>query len=306
MFESRVTATTIILGVMVAMVYFILGCDSSDRNNDVVINSSSNNQYVYEYDEGTISTSINLNNALVQLYNPMYDSINSEIVMPYQVSIDNENYDNRLLILSSSIDEIATFKAQIYDDNNNSLLACIVETSPTDTNSFCYYEITDTDTLIIQRTIDNEYIFEKYNLNSRIYDIQFTLQELEDFKLIVNTRYELNQALNEFPDSLKNKYSKFILFANFYERDISINNNFDGEILTELLTDTDFQTWFLVAKADLDICGDPRLDISAEKVCGIAGVTSFFKCTFGGAIANFVCVAAVGTSLACGVAAIAS
>ncbi len=304
MLQSKMSLTATLSVLAVFAMCLVSGCDQDNQGLYRSTNTDGEYQYVYQFDPDNVSVSMQLENSLVHLYNPLLDGANNRVVLPYQTKLGTSALESRLLIVSSEAGGVSSFEARIYDDSSRSILLCKVEISPTDSNTIYFYEVTATDTLMIQRTLVDDRIHETYLLNGKSYDLDFTIPELEGYLLICDRGIPLDHALSGAPQDAEGKFSKFARFNEFYQEDLSINSNRDGEILTELLTTAEFQAWFIAAKSDLGVGTDPGLTISAEKVCGIAGVTAFAKCWFGG-IANFVCVAATGTSLACSIAAIA-
>ena len=87
-------------------------------------------------------------------------------------------------------------------------------------------------------------------------------------------------------------------FEVFYDNHIAsdLRSNADGELLASLLTNEAFAKSVTGGKDP----GGPHLmgDKTADRICGIATLCGFLKCWAGG-IANPLCVACMGTSIAC-------
>ena len=78
--------------------------------------------------------------------------------------------------------------------------------------------------------------------------------------------------------------------------------NQDGEALVSLVNDESFVNYVL---GQTDDPGKPKKGSKAAmRICALATVCAFFKCTFGGAWLNPICVSCTGTGLACAIATI--
>jgi hypothetical protein len=169
-------------------------------------------------------------------------------------------------------------------------------------------EFTARDTMIITYEVNDGIVFESYCIRGKTIELQYPdipydrRAELADlYQADQNFARDATWLTEDdvlFVDALKE-------FAASVPADNSLYDNSYGSLMAELATDTEFIEWYRNTLYGDDYDPERPMRITAEKMCGIASLAGATKCWVGG-IANFVCVAATGVSIACGIAVLCS
>ena len=89
------------------------------------------------------------------------------------------------------------------------------------------------------------------------------------------------------------RFGKFAGLLEFYPKEMSLNNSFDGQLIADLLSNESFLNWISL-ETGLPVFQTSR---NVDLLCKIAGYATA-KCFLGG-IANPLCHVAVGITIAC-------
>jgi hypothetical protein len=162
-----------------------------------------------------------------------------------------------------------------------------------DSTTLWIEEATSQDTLVLKRTLIDNRMCETYTYQGISFYADFIPEELERVlarrSLGLDSQPVAKQGIGE---SLESKVDEFL---EFYPWDCSLNNNTEGQLAVELITDIDVLNWIAAQEGLPEIDFNSRL--SLDELCEIATVASF-KCAIVG-IANFICHAAIGVNVVC-------
>lgn len=196
----------------------------------------------------------------------------------------------RKLILRHSTDSLGTGVEMILHSAEGELVVGAIQRWGMALDSTVYYylrEFTQTDVLELHAQVRGTHVGEIYNLNGSEFMAEYD---------------------RDSPET-QNVGDQFVRFytAESTARKLTLNENWEGSMMISLVTDDAFSQWATQVTHDIrqSRANAAKTACDADCICGIAGICGFFKCMpFAGGIANFMCVACGGTSLACSIAAL--
>jgi hypothetical protein len=264
-----------------------LGPDKSNKTSDELLASSP-------------LLSVDLPIGAVDILGFEIDRPNREMRFEIAVRRPNNDSENRFLSIGpSNVGALGQGGRMTLCDKDKRLLCEVLLDWDVDRpNAFGITERTTHDQLSVRYSIESGTVIESCLINGASREFA---HPLPDTRTGLDTQDSLGQ-----PASLAHAPAEFGAFAEPY-RGCTLDNNRDGELLIHLVTDMDFIHWAEgqlastgPGSAKMEGAESPRGVKSYELICGIAGVATL-KCFFG-AWANFICIAASGTALACSIA----
>lgn len=152
------------------------------------------------------------------------------------------------------------------------------------------------DVLTISTERRGDRILETYDMNGDVLQVDYPALDLETRRKVL--AHAGQGWTPERADDIE-LVAASREYQAFYDRhkSASLFGNPDGEVLVSLVTSEQFVSMAVGRPGN---AGPEKLaDRRADRLCAIATVCGFLKCTLGGGLLNPVCVACTGTSLAC-------
>ena len=223
----------------------------------------------------------------------------------FEILVHWPNSDSEKKILSIGPSNIGPLgqggRMTLRDEDKRLLCEVLLDWDVDRPNAFGITERTSQDELTVRYSIESGMVTESYLINGASKEFSYPLLDIKATEFGPETR-----GFGGWSPAMTRAGEEFETFAEPY-RDCTLNSNKDGEMLIYLVTDTDFIHWAegqlvntRLGPAKIEGTESPRGANSLELICGIAGVATL-KCFFG-AWANFICIAASGTALACSIA----
>ncbi len=272
--------------VAVATLWAIGGCNIADDRTqaDRVMNDPVN-----ETEALKPALEVALPAAVVEVmpYDPVHLQPQDQYDIDLRVTYDDGIPRDRTLRLAKSAGLDGEGIEVTLFDEHNSMIACVTQRWGMDGSAVqsSLHESTAFDELAATMRVEGSAVVEFYEINGQA--AQFEYIRGEPSEIIAGDDFV------EFYHSAPWSPAR------------TLDDNIEGSTMMLLVNDTSFANWMastIVPAYQMGPAMKPACD--AECICGIASVCSYFKCTFGGGWMNFMCDACVGTSLACGIAAI--
>lgn len=284
------------LVVMVAMMNLMMACNvsKSPTGDNVPI---ANHDSIDNDKPKIISDDL----AVTELKSAEWDNFKRCLNVNYSYRTPQGLEYNRQMEFNRSIENDTVVNTiRIYDAVGQEILMLSISCNPYDDDTgIAIVEATQFDTLVWQLGKNNEIINETYIYNGNAFDIEYSEHELSQLNNYIVAESENYKDICLLDAKSNKTLSKFSGFVEFYPQANSLNNNIDGTILTQVWQSEIFSD---LIQRQTDIGGDlsnEAVQMSAKEICELVISVGGLKCTFGGFLLNFICHAAVGTTIAC-------
>jgi hypothetical protein len=206
-------------------------------------------------------------------------------------------YKNLVIDLYDSLN-IYGFTSTLLDASDNLLWGYDLSIDTLNTESMRFIERTQTDSMTIERIVDDTSITEAYTINGVADEFVFHTTDQERAAQLHD--WVLNGLDEDPPGGLTPLDSEIVAtlrdFDEFYPTDNSLHNNPDGFVANDLMGSEPLQGWFIEA---FPYDSPPLLSRPdwADKLCSGAGACAYLSCRVGLVPVCEVCGAIVVTCL---------